>query len=116
MTGGCLRRSQNIEMSPLAIQARTVLFYGPEISGDLRDFRVADFVRRHGRHVALRLSDQLEGSFIAPLERHEAGTDPASSLGAVAPAAFLFVNALAGVLGGAANRPHAGGDQQRETS
>jgi hypothetical protein len=44
------------------------------------------------------MSYQLEGLFIAPPERHEAGTLPASSLGSVTLAAVIAVETLAGIV------------------
>ena len=86
------------------------LFNRFEIRDDLRHVCVADLRLGNRRHVAQRTSDQLERRFVAPFERHEAGSFSASSLSTVALAASLFVEALAGLLGGGATHPHACGE------
>ena len=66
-------------------------------------------------HTGCRISSSAR--CIAPFERHEAGARPASPLGAVAPAALALRTARSpGLVGGAANRPRAGGDHTARDS
>src|SRR4051812_15672956 len=98
------------------MNASECLFDGLQISDNLRDFRVAHRRLRNGRHIADRMSDQIERLLVAPVEWNERRSLAATSLGAMAPPAIAVVQPLAGVVDGSSHRARADGHHEDQTA